>query len=122
MQVPLQIKFRHMEPSAIVEARIRERCHKLQRFAKHVTSCRVTIDAPHGHQHKTGQYRVIIDITLPGEEIITSHHLDLNHDHENVNVAVREAFDAAHHQLEDYARRQRAYMKMQDTKLHSKIA
>ena len=122
MQVPLQIKFRHMEPSAAIEARIRERCHKLQRFAEHVTSCRVTIDAPHKHQHKAGLYRVIIDITLPGGEIIASHHSDLHHAHENVHVAMRDAFDSARRQLEDYARRRRTYMRMQDSELHSKIA
>ncbi|NNF95741.1 MAG: ribosome-associated translation inhibitor RaiA [Halobacteria archaeon] len=122
MQVPLQIKFRHMEPSAIIEARIRERCHKLQRFAGYVTRCRVTIDAQHGHQHKAGLYRVIVDITLPDEEIVTSHHPDQNHTHENVNVAMQDAFDAARRQLEDYVRQRRAYMKIQDSKLHRKIA
>ena len=122
MQVPLQIKFQHMEPSAAIEARIRERCHKLQRFAEHVTSCRVTIHAPHKHQKKAGLYRVIIDITLPGEEVVVSHHSDQHHAHENVYVAMRDAFDAAQYQLEDYARRRRAYMKMQDPQPHRQIA
>ena len=122
MQVPLQIKFRHMEPSMAVETRIREGCHKLQRFAEHVITCRVTIDAPHKHQHQSGLYRVIIDITLPGEEVVTSHHSDRYHAHENVNVAMRDAFDAARRHLEDYVRRRRADMKMQDSKLQRKIA
>lgn len=120
MQVPLQIKFRHMEPSAIIEARIRERCHKLQRFAEHVSRCQITVDAPHKHQ--AGLYRVIIDITLPGGQIIASHHSDQHHAHENVHVAVRDAFDSARRQLEDYARRRRSSMRMQDSELHSKIA
>ena len=49
MQVPLQITFRHMEPSNAVEAIIREQCHKLEQFAEHITCCRITIDAPSGH-------------------------------------------------------------------------
>ena len=122
MQVPLQIKFRHMEPSVIIEARVRERCHKIQRFAEYVTSCRVTIVAKHGQQSKGGLYRVIIDIKLPGEEIVTSHHPDQNHIHENVNIAIQDAFDMAQHQLEAYAKRRRDYIKMQGTKLHSQIA
>ena len=117
MQVPLQIKFQHMEPSAIIEARIRERCHKLQRFAEYITRCRVIIDAPHGHQHKAGLYRVIIDITIPGEIIVTSYDSDPNHAHENVNVAIRDAFDAARRELEKYVMQQRAYTKLQDSKL-----
>ncbi len=122
MQVPLQIKFRHMEPSALIEARVRERCHKLQRFAEYVTSCRVTIDAQHGQQQKDGLFRVIIDINLPGEEIVTSHHPVQNHTHENVNIALQDAFDMARHQLEAYAKRRRDYIKTQDKKLHSQIA
>ena len=122
MQVPLQIKFRYMEPSAIIDARIRENCHKLQRFAEYITSCRVIIDAQHGHQHKAILYRAIIDISLPGEEIITSHYPAQNQAHENVNVAIRDAFDEARRQLEGYVRRRRADMKMQDSKLHSKTA
>ncbi len=122
MQLPLQIKFRHMEPSAIVEARIRERCLKLQRFVEYITSCRVIIDAQYGQQHKAGLYRVIIDITLPGAEIVTSHHSEQDHAHENVNVAIQDAFDMARRQLEGYVRQQRAYMNMQDTKPQSKIA
>lgn len=120
MQVPLQIKFRHMEPSAAIEARIREKCYKLQRFAEHVTRCRITVDAPHKNQARL--YRVIIDITLPEGEIIASHHSELNHSHENVHVAMRDAFDAARHQLEAYARRRRAYTRTLDSELHSKIA
>ncbi len=120
MQVPLQIKFRHMEPSAAIEARIREKCYKLQRFAEHVTRCRITVDAPHKHQARL--YRVIIDITLPEGEIIASHHSELHHAHENVHVAMRDAFDAARHQLEVYARRRRAYTRTLDSELHSKIA
>ena len=113
MQVPLQITFRHMEPSSAVEARIRERCHKLEQFAEHVTSCRITIEAPHKHHHKGGLYHVTIDITLPGEKQMASRHLDQHHDHEDVYVAIRDAFEAARHQLEDYVRRRRADIKPQ---------
>lgn len=122
MQVPLQIKFRHMEPSAVIEDRVRDRCHKLQRFAEYVTCCRVTVDAPHTHQDKTGLYRVSIDITLPDEETGAPYHAEQQHTHENVEVAIREAFDAARRQLEDYAKQQRAYIKMQHSKPHSHIA
>jgi len=113
MQVPLQITFRHMEPSSAVEARIRERCHKLEQFAEHVTSCRITIEAPHKHHHKGGLYQVTIDITLPREKRMASRHLDQHHEHEDVYVAIRDAFDAARRQLEDYVRRQRADIKPQ---------
>ena len=111
MQVPLLITFRHMEPSSAVEARIRERCHKLEQFAEHVTCCRITIEAPHMPHHKDGLYMVTIDITLPVEKQGVSRHLDQHHTHEDVYVAIRDAFDAARRQLEDYVRRRRADIK-----------
>jgi ribosome-associated translation inhibitor RaiA len=122
MQVPLQIKFRHMERSAIIEDRVRERCHKLQRFAEYVIRCRVIIDAPHKQQGKTGLYQATIEITLLDEQTGGSYHAEQQHAHQNVDVAIREVFDAAQHQLENYVRQQRAYMKKQVSKPHSRIA
>lgn len=115
MQVPLQITFRYMERSSAVEAKIRERCHRLEQFAEHVTSCRVTLEAPHKPRHNDGLYKVKIDITLPGEEQVASRHLDQHHAHEDIYVAIRDAFDAARRQLEDYVRRRRADIKPQAT-------
>jgi ribosome-associated translation inhibitor RaiA len=100
-----------MEQSSAVETRIRERCHRLEQFAEHVTSCRIIIEAPLKPRHKDGLYKVTIDITLPGEKQEASRHLDQHHAHEDVYVAIRDAFDAARHQLEDYVRRRRAAIK-----------
>jgi len=111
MQVPLQITFRHMEPSSAVEASIRERCHKLEQFAEHVICCRITIEAPRKPHQKDGLYNVTIDMTLPGEKQTASCHLDQHHDHEDVYVAIRDAFDTARCQLEDYVRQRRADIK-----------
>ena len=122
MQVPLQIKFRHMERSATIEDRVRERCHKLQRFAEHVIRCRVIIDAPHKQRGKTGLYQATIDITLPDAQTGGVYHAEQQHAHENVDVAIREIFNAAQHQLEIYVRQQRAYIREQGTRPHSHIA
>lgn len=122
MQVPLQITFRHMEPSNAVEAGIRERCHKLEQFAEYITSCRITVEAPHKHHHKGNLYTVKIDITLPGEQLVASRHPNQHHAHEDVYVAIRDAFDAARRQLEDYVRRRRADIKMHVAVPHGRIA
>ena len=74
MQIPLQITFRDMEPSDAVEAKLREKADNLERFAEHITSCRVIVEAPHKHHHKGNIYGVKIDITLPGDEIIVNRH------------------------------------------------
>ena len=108
MQVPLQITFRHMEASSAVKARIRQRCHKLEQFAEHITSCRITIEAPSGYHHQNGLYNVTIQLTLTDGELTVSRHPEQSHAHKDIDVAIRDAFDAARNQLEDYVRRRRA--------------
>jgi len=111
MQVPLQITFRNMQPSAAVEHRIRERAAKLERFHDRITGCRVVVDAPHRHHYKGRLFAVQVDLTLPGHEILASKGAGVNHAHENAHVAVRDAFDAALRQLAVYVRRLRGDVK-----------
>lgn len=121
MQLPLQITFRNMDPSEAVEARIRERAEKLDRFASHIMSCRVIVEAPHKHHHKGTLYQVLIDITVPGKELVVSRAPHDNHAHEDVYVAVRDAFDAARRQLEDYTRVIRGKTKQHEMPPHGRV-
>lgn len=100
MQQPLQITFRGMEPSTFVEARVHELAARLERFEDRITSCHVTIQAPHQH-HRNGQlYEVTIRLGLPGGEIVVDHEGSQNQARVDVYVAVRDAFDAALRRLE----------------------
>lgn len=108
MQVPLQINFRHMDASSADEARIRQRCHKLEQFAEYITRCRITIEAPFGYHHQNGLYTVTIQLTLTDGELTVSRPPEQYHAHKDMNVAIRDAFDTARNQLEDYVRRRRA--------------
>src|SRR6476620_11336740 len=56
MQIPLQISFPNMDPSPAIEAVVREKAAKLDRFFERIVSCDVTIEAPHRHRH-AGQRR-----------------------------------------------------------------
>jgi len=85
---------------------IRGKVEKLEEFFKHITSCRVVVEVPHKHHHQGKQFNVRIDIGVPGSEIV------VNRDHaEDIYVALRDAFDAAKRQLEDYARKIRGDVK-----------
>lgn len=111
MQLPLQITFRHMEPSPALEMRIRELAARLDRFNDRIMSCRVVVEAPHQH-HRQGQlFAVRIDVTVPGGELYADRTRDAGHAHEDPYVAARDAFDAIRRQLEDYAREQRGDVK-----------
>jgi len=121
MQIPLLITYRDMEPSEAIDIKIREKAQKLETFAEHITSCRVIVEAPHKHQHKGKIYVVKIDVTLPGEEIVASRDPGKNHAHEDVYVALRDAFSAVRRQLEDYVRRRRNKVKTHEIESHGQI-
>ena len=104
MELPLQISFRGMSKSPATETLIRERAAKLERFHDRITACRVVVEAHHRHQHKGRLYHVRIDLTVPGREIVVAREPADDHSHEDIKVAIHDAFDAARRQLEDYVR------------------
>lgn len=100
MKTPLQITFRDIERSDALEAHIRDKAEKLETFFEPIMSCRVVVEMPHQHKHQGKSFNVRIDIGVPGSEIV------VNRDHhEDIYVALRDGFDAAKRQLQDYARR-----------------
>jgi ribosomal subunit interface protein len=111
MQIPLQIIFHNMEPSDAVEANIKEKAAKLERFSEKITSCRVTVEAPHKHHHKGNIYHIAVDVTVPDAEIVVSRSPQDNHAHEDIYVAIRDAFNSARRQLEDYELKRRGKIK-----------
>ena len=111
MQIPLQISFRNMDPSPAVEAVVREKAAKLDRFFERVVSCNVTIEAPHRHHHKGKLYKVRVDVGMPGKKDVHVKEGAKNQAHEDVYVAIRDAFDAAVRRVEDQARRLRGDVK-----------
>ncbi len=113
MRIPLRITFRHVAPSDAVEAVVRDKASKLDRFADDVIGCHVVIEAPH-RRHRQGMlFHVTVDVTLPGREIVVSRDPPEHHAHEDVYVAMRDAFDAVVRRLEDRVRRRRAAVEHQ---------
>jgi cold shock CspA family protein/ribosome-associated translation inhibitor RaiA len=122
VELPMQIAFRYMERSEAVEDLIRESSDRLDRFADQVLSCRVVVEAPHGHQEHGNPYRVRIDLTVPGEEIVVNREPLQRTEHRDLGVALRDAFDAARRQLEDYLRCRRGHVKSHEGEPHARIA
>ncbi len=111
MELPLSITFRDLQSSEAIEGKIRERADKLERFFDRITSCRVIVEAPH-RRHQHGRvYHVRIHLTVPSGEIVVGRDPAENHAHEDVYVAIRDAFDAVERRLEDLARRRRGVVK-----------
>lgn len=121
MQLPLQITFRHMDPSPAVEASIRKHAERLDRFSDRIMACHVVVEAPHQHHRKGKLYDIRIDLTVPGEEIPVTRGGGQDHAHEDIYVAIRDAFNAATRLLEDHVRRFRGDVKSHDSPLHGKV-
>ncbi len=111
MQLPVEVTFRGMESSDAMEAKIRDRAQKLDRFHDRIMSCRVVVEAPHKHHHKGKIYHVSLDVTVPGSELVVNRDPRDNHAHEDAYVAIRDAFDAMERQLEAHARKKRGDVK-----------
>jgi ribosomal subunit interface protein len=121
MQIPVEVTFRGMDPSEAVEAKIRKKAEKLERYFDRIVSCRVVVESPHRRHQKGKLYNLRIDIGVPGREIVVTHSGPKNHAHEDIYVAVRDAFNAATRQLEDHARKVRGDVKSHEVPPHGKV-
>jgi ribosomal subunit interface protein len=116
MQLPLEISTRDVTLTPVIEAELRKRAGKLDRHYSRITSCRVAVERPTGnHHHEGGPYRVRVDITVPGSELVADKQA------EEIFVAIRDAFDAAERQVEDFAERRRGYVKSPSPSPEGKI-
>ena len=117
MQVPLQITVRDFPQSEALEARIREKAAKLEEFHPRITSCRVTVEEMRKHHQQGRHFQVSLDMRVPGREIVAN-----RAHHEDVYVALRDAFDSAKRQLEEIARVKRGDVKVHEVPQHGTVA
>jgi ribosomal subunit interface protein len=110
-----------MDHSDAIETRVRERIERLERFFDRITACRVVVEAPERRHHKGKLYHVGIDILVPGAELLVNRHPKDKHAHEDVYVAIRDAFNAAQRKLEDHVRKMGGQVKSHEAPLHGSV-
>ena len=129
MKLPVEITFHRIASSEWVEKEIRARAAKLDTLYRDIVGCRVTVDRPHGRHEAGNRFRLRIDLTVKGGEIAVTREATLHAtqkalgDEQNtkrfevegmrkdLKLVIRQAFDVARRQLQDYARRQRGDVK-----------
>ena len=121
MELPLEIVFRNMDRSDAIEARVRERAERLDRYYDRIMRCRVAVEAPHRHHNHGKIYQVGIEIGVPGKRLVINHSGPADHAHEDVYVAIRDAFNAATRKLEDYVRTTRGRVKTHQPPPHGRV-
>ena len=121
MQQPLQITFRGIPHSDAVKSAIEEKAKKLDHFYEKIMSCRVVVEAPHT-QHQHGNiFHIRIDITVPGGELVANRSPSKHQAHEDIYVAIRDAFDAAKRQLQNFNRKQKGQVKFHESQAHGRV-
>ena len=102
MELPLQITFHRLERSDAIAAKVGERAQKLEKYFDGIQSCRVAIEVPHHHHAKGNQFRVRVEVLVPGQQLVVTRGPGEDGSYTDVYVAIRDAFDAMRPQLEDY--------------------
>lgn len=123
---PVQLTFRHVQPSPAVAARVRAYARRLEKFYDRITGCHVVIAAVQRHQKRANPYQVRIELIVPGTrlvidrrpahravggDLLSSHKAEASRPglrHQDLYVAIHDAFDVARRQLEDFVRKHRS--------------
>lgn len=103
--IPLQITFRDMDHSDAIEDYVRKRAAKLSAMRRSLVACKVAVEAPHRHKNHGRHYRVRIDMTVPGSEVVVDRCPDVGDACADVYAAIDYAFDHALRRLRDGAKK-----------------
>ncbi|MBI1246217.1 hypothetical protein GC197_00045 [bacterium] len=103
MEIPLQIRFRNMEPSQEIEGEIRDNVEKLEELFGEIVGCRVVVLVLHQNDQRERAYEMRILTMLPHDEFVVDRESGFDRTYDNIHDAIRNAFDYALQQLEDYA-------------------
>jgi len=101
MKLPFELMQKDVTLPLGMTEDIRARAEKLDHFYDRIMRCRVTVEGS-GPHHRQGNYRVTIDLKVPGTELVVQKRADAN-----LERALKGAFDAAGRRLEDHVRRRR---------------
>lgn len=111
MESPLQLSFKEMDASPSIEALVKQRVARLEKFYDRITRCHVVIEQPDRHQRKGRHYEVRIHVGVPEHELVVDHDPGRRERHERPEPAVRDAFDAMEKQLKAWLQQVRGDVK-----------
>lgn len=101
MELPLQITWRHIDPSAAVEERVKERAQKLVQHFPEISHIHCVLEEPHRSQHKGNHYVVRLDIRVPGTDVVVGREDPDESRQTDLYAAITDTFDLAERRLRD---------------------
>ncbi|NLW36712.1 HPF/RaiA family ribosome-associated protein [Syntrophorhabdus aromaticivorans] len=121
MLIPLQITFHGTQTSVKVEEKIKKAAEKLERFYDGVISVRAAVSAIQHGQLSGDQYRVRLDVSIPGKELVVNREPGDSTTHRDPLVAVRDAFKAMERMLCGYSEERRRNVKHDAATPHGRV-
>jgi cold shock CspA family protein/ribosome-associated translation inhibitor RaiA len=113
MDVPLEISFRNIDNTDLIEDLVRRKVTKLEAVAGRLTSCRVAIEMPHRHKQTGNPYRVRVEVNLPGVKSMTiKREAGDDPQHESLEALVREVFESARRRVREVVEQQHGSVKL----------
>lgn len=99
MQVPVQISFHGCDNSEALTEDISKHAEKIEEYYGRITSCRVVVEAPHKSHTKGKLYHINVEISIPGIGQVVHNDRGNNPKHDDVYIAMRDAFNAVESQI-----------------------
>jgi len=134
MEIEPTVTFRRIRTPAVLETDIRKRLAQLEKFHPTIIGAHVLLELVERRHREGKRWRVRIEVSVPRERIVVTHDASVRPElraravertrkqdepevgHKYAKVAVREGFEVARRQLQDYARRQRGAPKAEATR------
>lgn len=107
MSNEFQIVFHNIDQSDAIIDSVNKRVEKLRRFNSDIIGGRVVLDSPHNNHHKGKVYSVTLELHTPSKPVVVTQEQHDNHAHEDLYVAIRDAFNAAERQIKSVDKKHR---------------
>ncbi len=101
MKLPVYVKFHGMGPSEALTGAVKACAHELESVDPEIIACWVSIRLEKEHERQVRPYSVRIDLKIPGHELVVK-----RVQHEDVYIAMLDAFKDMKIQLQDVVRRE----------------
>ncbi len=102
-----QVVFHNIDQTDALTDAVQKRIDKLERYCDQIITGRVVLDSPHNNHHKGRVYSVGMEIHTTSKEVRVNQDQHDNHAHEDLYIAIRDAFDVAERQLKSVDKKHR---------------
>lgn len=106
MRTRTEVHFKGIDRSEAIEERILDKMEKLEKYFDRLSRARVVIEAPNRNGQRPLAYLIKIELSIPTRQpIVITHERAVSQGNDELQLAIRDAFDAATRRLEDTARK-----------------